>query len=164
MEFSLQNITLTTSLKGECEALGDNMYSIGDTRQADKYTKTTEVILNYIQANYTEGNDVKEALENLNDYDFDQIKPVIPAGGTKTGTVDDMILREEVKSWCIRKKKYEDNMHKAYALILGQCTEGLKNKLQSRKDWDNIKNKPIETLNAIKQITHNYQDSRYPIA
>ena len=51
-------------------------------------------------------------------------------------------------------------MHKAYALILGQCMEVSKNKLQERKYWEtHIKNKPIGILNAIKEITHNYQYS-----
>ena len=34
--------------KGECDELKDNIYSIGYVRQVDKYTKTTEAILNYI--------------------------------------------------------------------------------------------------------------------
>jgi hypothetical protein len=47
---------------------------------------------------------------------------------------------------------------------LGQCTLGLKGKLELCKDWDNIKNNVINLLNAIKEITHNYQDSRYQVA
>ena len=59
--------------KGECDELKDNIYSIGDVRQADKYTKTTEAILNYILKNYNNGSDVKKALEDLEDFNFDTI-------------------------------------------------------------------------------------------
>ena len=46
-------------VQGECEALVSDVYSVGDTQQADKYIKTTEAILNYIQGNFNKGNDVK---------------------------------------------------------------------------------------------------------
>ena len=56
-------------------------------------------------------------------------------------------------------------MNKAYALILGQCMLGLKGKLEQWKDWeDKIKNNVIQILEAIREITCNYQDSKYPIA
>ena len=62
-----------------------------------------------------------------------------------------MILGEEVKNQFVRKTKYDDNMNKAYALILGQCAEGLKNILQTRKYWEkDVKNQPIGILKAIK--------------
>ena len=41
-------------------------------------------------------------------------------------SVKEMILREEVKNWFLKRTKYDDNMHKTYALILGRCAEGLK--------------------------------------
>ena len=63
------------------------------------------------------------------------------------------------------KGKVQGNMNKSYVLILGQCGEVLKNKLQARKYWEtDINNKPIVILKEIKSVTHNYQYSRYPIA
>jgi hypothetical protein len=48
--------------KGAIDELKDNVYIVGDARQADKYNKTTEAILAYIQANYEEGMDVVNGL------------------------------------------------------------------------------------------------------
>ena len=46
---------------------------------------------------------------------------------------------------------YDNNMHKAYALVLGQLTRGLKNKLQTRKYWEmHIKNQSIGKLKVKK--------------
>ena len=47
-------------VQGKCEALWSDVYSIGDVRQAERYTNKTETILNYTQGNFNEGNDVKE--------------------------------------------------------------------------------------------------------
>ena len=87
----------------------------------------------------------------------------IPTVTTAMSEVDKMIIQAEVKQFVEHKAKYVDNMNKAYALILGQCTLGLKGKLEGRKDWANIDD-PIKLLRAIKELTHNYQDSKYPIA
>ena len=66
-------------------------------------------------------------------------------------SVEEMILREEVNNWFLLKAKYKENMNKAYVLILGQCGEVLKNKLQARKYWEtDINNKPIGILKEIK--------------
>jgi len=48
--------------------------------------------------------------------------------------VDKLIIDQEIKQFMDRKSKYTDNKHKAYALILSQCTIRLKNKLESRRD------------------------------
>ena len=50
--------------------------------------------------------------------------------------VDKIILNAEVKQFVERKAKYKDNMNKAYTLILGHCTLGLKGKLELRKNWE----------------------------
>ena len=52
----------TPKVRGKCEALGSDVYSIGNAGKAEKYTKTTEAIMNYIQGNFNGGNNVKEAL------------------------------------------------------------------------------------------------------
>ena len=38
--------TTKPKVRGKCEALGSNIYLIGYAQKSDKYTKTTEVILN----------------------------------------------------------------------------------------------------------------------
>ena len=65
--------------KGECKDLGDNVYYIGDVRQADNYTKVTKNILNYIQRMYTYGFYIKEVLDSKED--FDKVKPKASQAG-----------------------------------------------------------------------------------
>ena len=63
------------------------------------------------------------------------IKSKTPGMIPTKGSAEEIILREEVNNWFVWKTKYDDNMQKECALILGQCTEGLNNKLQARKYW-----------------------------
>ena len=51
------------------------------------------------------------------------------------------------------KKKYNYNILKSNALILGHFMEGLKSKIQAREGWkSHIQNKPIGILKAINKL------------
>lgn len=100
--------------KGAIEALLDNTYIVGDARQADKYNKTTEAIIAYIQTNFDRGQDVVIGLTTMNDPDFNAAKPTPPVA-TKPATkdkpaeydrYDDQLYGLELKAWLARKEKY----------------------------------------------------------
>ena len=88
-------------VRRKCEALGRDIYSIGDTQQEHKYTKITEAILNHSQISFNEVNNVKEVLEELNHYKFDVNNPKSPGNMPEKGSIKEMILREEVKNWFV---------------------------------------------------------------
>ena len=51
-----------------------------------------------------------------------------------------------------RKKMYNDNLFKAYALIWERCAKAMQNKLVTQSDYeDEIYNNPIKLLKAIKE-------------
>jgi hypothetical protein len=162
-----------TGPKGAIEALHDHTYIVGDARQADKYNKTTEAIMAYIQTNFDRGQDVVIALEAMEDPDFDKSKPAPPEPiieqTESSAPIYDSIEKDqynmEYKAWMSRTEKYKINMDKVFGILWGQCTIGVKNKLESRKDWSTIKakHKAIDLLKAIKEVTQDYQDSKYPL-
>ena len=84
-------------------------------------------------------------------------RPEIEADEDDLDFVDKMILQQEVKDYVLRKKKYEDNMNKAYGLILGQCTQGVKNKLEARQNWRELE----EEHNPINLFIESHQRN-YP--
>jgi hypothetical protein len=166
--------------RGAIEELKDNVYIVGDARQADKYTKTTEAILSYIQTNYNEGQDVVQGLTIMEDPNFDDWKPDKPKPKKKPAKAkttegettdveydknDEQLYALELKAWVERKGKYRTNMARAFGVLWGQCTLAVKNKIESRKDWLTIKasSKAIDLLKAIKEITQDYQDNKYPL-
>jgi hypothetical protein len=160
--------------KGAIEELKDNVYIVDEARQAVKYDKTTEAILSYIQTHYTEGQDVVDGLTNMEDPDFDdwapdEIEPIKKATKDDPVVLYDPLEKEkymaEFKEWMERKKKYRTNMNNAFGLLWGQCTSAVRNKIESRKDWPELKasHKAIDLLKAIKEITQDYQDNKYPL-
>ena len=59
----------------------------------------------------------KESLEELNNFDFNIIKPKTPGSIPVKGSVKEMILREEVNNWFVLKTKYGGSVHKEYVLV-----------------------------------------------
>jgi hypothetical protein len=60
-----------------------------------------------------------------------------------------------------RKRSYDDNLFKAYALIWERCAKAMQNKIMSRSNFEgSIYNDPIKLLNAVKEHALNYQETR----
>ena len=143
--------------------LGENIYVINHPGQADKFVKTTEVILNYIQKTYKNGEDIKKALKAEEDFDFEDVEPSIDEEKIDTTTPKGFKYKLEMESFFRRQEQYQRNKSNAHALIYGQCTQAVKGQLQARKDWETVQECPFELLKALREVTHRYQDSRYAI-
>ena len=59
--------------------LGQNIYVINKSFQADKFVKTTEAIINYIRANYKRSEDIVKALRVPKDIDWKNCPDKPPA-------------------------------------------------------------------------------------
>ena len=74
-------------------------------------------------------------LEKLTNFDFNIIKPKTSDSTPVKGLAKEIILRDEVNNFFVQKKEYNYNIHKAYELILGQCTQGLNEKYKQENIW-----------------------------
>ena len=62
-----------------------------------------------------------------------------------------MEYKAKLDEYIKRKRIYEDNLYKAYALIWERCAKAMQNKIKTRNDYKSlIYNDPIERLKAIK--------------
>ena len=75
-------------------------------------------------------------------------------------------LTSEIKNYQYRVVKYDDNKHKLWSLIWGQCTMPVRSKLEARKDWNNLRmsKSPLSLKQAIQEIIFDHKDGQYPIA
>ena len=133
--------------------LGENIYVINQPGQADKFIKTTEEILNYIQKTYKHGEDLKKALKDESEFNFGNIEPSAPTK-IDLSTPQGFKYKLQMEGHYKREEQYRSNKSNAHALIYGQCTQGVKNQLQARQDWKLIQYDPIELLKALQEITH----------
>jgi hypothetical protein len=67
-------------------------------------------------------------------------------------------LKADLDEFMKRRRMYENNLFKAYALIWERCAKAMQNKIVSQKSFETtIYNDPIELLIAVKEHALNYQ-------
>jgi len=149
--------------------LEDHIYYLGSATQASDYETTTSFIINHIMKTYTRGRDIAEASETLEELDFTTSKPTLK----KSIETDADLKKTEEKQFEYefkddyaeyRKRLYSDNKVKAYALLWERYSKGMKNKLESRKDFDTFSKNPSLLLQAIKEHALNYQENKYEMS
>ena len=80
--------------------------------------------------------------------------------------IDKLLLEQQIKQFSYRKQKYEENKPQVYELIWGQCTQAVKNKIQTRKDWEtmDMEQNPMKLMEATRELTFNYEDGQCALA
>jgi hypothetical protein len=179
--FAGRNRKLQTNKKQDVKtkkkSLSDYSYYLGSSSQASDYETTTNYIINYIKKTYSDGKDIADALKTLTHPDTNTWKPSLQVSVVTGSQPTDVSQRElenrqyeiefkqELSQYSSRKRQFEENLVKAYALIWERCTEAMKVKIETRQDFDlKILDDPIELMMAIKQHSMNYQEYRYDMS
>ena len=148
--------------------LEDYAFYIG-TKQASDFEVTLEYVLNHIKKTYEYGNDISESLRKLAKADIGKWEPTLKAS-TKTDPEAkkteerqfELKYKAELDKAMRRMEKYEYNLFKAYAELWERCSKSMKSKIEARTDYDSDTcNNPIKLLEAIKEHSLNYEETRY---
>ena len=145
--------------EGGCDDLKGNIYDCSDSKQADLFIKTTKVIAEYVGRTYKYGGDVMHAIEKLEVPVFTQ--PVEPiATATKTEL---RIWEKEVDEYMYRKTRLRENIKSLYALVWGQCSDIMRQKVEGMDTYSSIMNDHdgLRLLTCIKEIVYQFQSSKY---
>ena len=96
---------------------------------------------------YTNGGDIRSSIVN-------EIKFVLPiptaptildpAAPTPAENVLNMIFKGKITAYIKRDAILDDNIQKAYSLVLGQCIDLLQSKLKQQQNWAH--RKPMYTV------------------
>lgn len=153
----------------ERKVLADYVFRLGTSKQASEFDLVSQYIINHIRKEYTNGDDIGDALEDRKDVDLNGFKPRLELSQNqddierdKEDQENEKIFEAQVRVFVQRKAVYETNKRKAFALIYEQCHKTLQAKLKARTNYDQeIKGNPIAMLKAIQEHTMSYQENRY---
>jgi hypothetical protein len=150
--------------EGREDALKGHVYDIVSTNtSANTFITTTEEIAEFSGRTLKMGNYVKGSMEQM--VTVTANKPSKPSPG-KDGAIDEVdqaIYKEEVKSYVIDKKLLESSMQKAYPIIYGQCSDGIRAKIEAMSNHTALSDAgdPIGLLKNIKTVMTNFQTTKY---
>ena len=149
----------SSTFKGETETLHGAIYDVGVLNQSELFTTTTTKIAGFAGCTCRESKDISLAIEELKDPTFTPPKKfnVDPA-------LDDLLLKNEVDIFVKRKSTYRQNQATMFSVVLGQCTEALKAKLEADNNYETISQSRdvIKLLLLIREIAFNYESDKYP--
>ena len=93
-------------------------------------------------------------------------QPVTPAADPMP-LLESRRFDKEINIYTKRISTLDENVHKSYSLVLGQCTDLLKSKLKQSNEWhaDSITYDVLIPIRIIKTITFKFDEQTYlPLA
>jgi hypothetical protein len=153
----------------EADLLGQ-IFDCSDYKQADTFVNTLKRISEYIGAHYKHGGDIRSSI--LQGTTITLTIPTVPVfadpiAPTVAEQTLQLIFKGKIDAYIKRETMLQDNIQKAYSLILGQCTDLLQSKLKQQAQWAAISSSQdaIELIGLIKTITFKFEDQKFlPLA
>ena len=139
-----------TQFAGVREDLKDYMYDTGVGRNnAEIFSKTTKAIAEYVAREYTAAGEFRNGLPEMT-------LPTLmaPSPPADTATVVQLKIWEmDLKEYWKRMEDRERNMEKTYALILGQCSKTIRDRIEAHEHWEtvNTSSNALGLLRLIRQ-------------
>jgi hypothetical protein len=147
------------TFQGRCEDLRGHVFDCAVGKEADRYTVTMKEMAEYIGSNFTYGADIRWSLEH--EKEFVVPKPI--SLDATADAIDKRIWEKEIDEYVKRKAKHGDNCRTLFSLILGQCTDYLKAKLESLASFPTMKEDfdVFQLIKDVKGTTFLLEDSKY---
>ena len=108
--------------KGNSHDLEGYIFDCSDNKQADIFVHNMKRIAEYVGTEYRKGGNIRSTIEQ--NVIFAIPMPLAPSGTNHE--LERMILTKKVDAYVKRDSILDENIQKAYSLMLGQCTELLK--------------------------------------
>lgn len=141
-----------TKFEGKTEGLKGHIYDFGTPQQADIYTITTREIAEYAGRTMLYGNDISIAVDKLKMPTIEEPlepPPIHPATTLSKG--QEKIHEKKLVEYVKRILQLDENVNKVYAIVWGQCTEALREKLRGLSNFETISIEG-QGINLIKEI------------
>jgi hypothetical protein len=148
-------------------------HGIGRDGQAVSYDTMKDHIVQYVQKTYRNGQDAAVSIRNLVVMDLTPHEPTRGISRDVDATAKlqaqagkDILYQAELERYLERKDTLEQNLTKAYALIVSTyCNKTMQNRVEEHPKFETtIRDDPIELLNKIKVLMHDPIRAKYPFA
>jgi hypothetical protein len=160
----------TKKFTGNNDKLQGCIFDCSDSKQADTFVTTLKRISEHVGAEFKHGGDIRSSI--INEERFTIPTPTPPTiidhnALTPVESVANMIFKGKIDAYIKRDAILDDNIQKAFSLVLGQCTDLLQSKMKQQSTWASISTSQnvIELIKLIKTITFKFEDQKFlPLA
>ncbi|MGA0888342.1 MAG: Ty1/Copia family ribonuclease HI [bacterium] len=116
--------------------------------------------------------DVADAIQDMKEFEFDAVRPKLEMSREEEDDQKraaeqaqlDKFYQYELQEWGKRKRKYEEQKGKTFAIIFETfCTDSMRDRLESLPNFSTeVDKKPLKLLEEIKKIMMTPQTAIYP--
>ena len=149
-----QRINQSARFTGSDPQMQGHIYDIVPTTGSNRFVETTKELAIYVGRKYTEY--TADLVQSVKDLELNDPSP--PA--EPTGEISAIQLKRwefAEKDYRNKLKAYSDFRAGLYSTVLGQCTDGLKTKLESRGEFAAANQDGIALLRLIRTVAHTFE-------
>jgi Zinc knuckle len=150
---------------GKTEALKGFIYDYGDHRQADMFIQTTKEVAELVGRTMTYGNDIANSIINFNIPTLTEPPEPVPVPPSTTiSKAQDRIWDKQLVEFVKRTNHLKENVKTLYAIVWGQCTDSLQEKVKAMSTYDKLvqNGEGIELLKSIRDIVYKREREKNP--
>jgi hypothetical protein len=141
--------------------IATNTFNTGQNRFAAQFTQSRKYVANYLQQTAADkGYLVTETVRT----EKEQLIALPPAINPNVAdAVDQKIIQDEViRDIAKQKAKLDSVLKKGYATVWDQCSQEVRDKLESSNNWDKIQREQLlhHLINKIKRICVGFDDHK----
>mmetsp|Transcript_34035 Transcript_34035/g.50008 ORF Transcript_34035/g.50008 Transcript_34035/m.50008 type:complete len:224 (+) Transcript_34035:366-1037(+) len=114
----------------------------------------------YASRAFKESLDIRTAIETLTEVTIAMHSP----RNTGNFQMDELLLSKELDMYMKQESLYCQNKAQMFSVIIGQCTEAMKAKLEADSECESLGlvRDVVGLLNLIRKIAYNYEAQHYP--
>jgi hypothetical protein len=133
-----------------------------ESKNEKQFSKTYEMLGQYAAKELQYSGDLDSLFNNMGDIKKPTLKEPEDISPDAT-TIQKQISAEKVKVFVQRTLILENNLKAMYAVIWGQCSENMQNKVKTLEGFKEAQrdNDCVWLLKSIRQITYNFEDHKY---
>ena len=139
------------TFSGLKEDIKGHINDVGTVSQAYQFTATTKTLASYSRRKFSDTQDIRIAIELQKD-----VAILIPTSIMDIDMeVTKLLIGKYIDAYVKPSHNYRQNKAKIYYVALGQCTKGMKNRLDREETYEDINGESdiICLLLLIKSIT-----------
>ena len=151
----------STSVNDPTKAMLKNQHFYNDKPdQAHNFVQVKKKLVQCFAEQCDDGGVMKTAVED--GVPFEETAPEVPlVDGVKKidqSTEEGHHYHRQFLAWEKRQETCNEHKVKASAVMRGQCTKAVTQKLEAIDDWKNVRDDPMQLLKAIQSITQDADD------
>jgi hypothetical protein len=157
------HIKATTKFKGNTSEMNGHVFQVfSESKNEKQFSKTYEMLGQYASKQLQYSGDLDSLFNNMGDIKKPTLKEPEDVSPNAT-TIQKQISAEKVKVFVQRTLILENNLKAMYAVIWGQCSKNMQNKVKTLAGFKEAQsdNDCVWLLKAICQITYNFKDHKY---